>query len=47
MIAAGCRFVAVGTDVSVLMRGARSLLRAYTGSASTTSEAVPQPRSGY
>jgi len=47
MIAAGCRFVAVGTDVSVLMRGARSLLQAYTGSTPAASEAAPGPRSGY
>lgn len=30
MIAAGCRFVAIGTDVSLLMRGARTLLQGFT-----------------
>jgi 4-hydroxy-2-oxoheptanedioate aldolase len=47
MIAAGCRFVAVGTDVSVLMRGARSLLQTYAGSTPAASESAPGSRSGY
>jgi len=30
MISAGCRFIAIGTDVSLLMRGARALLRGFS-----------------
>ncbi len=49
MIAAGCRFVAVGIDVSLLVRGARALLQGFAGAAPAGGAAAPADgsRGGY
>jgi len=46
MIAAGCRFVAIGTDVSVLMRGARTLLQGFAGERGGDGTSGAPPPSG-
>ncbi|MCO5107535.1 MAG: 4-hydroxy-2-oxoheptanedioate aldolase [Burkholderiaceae bacterium] len=46
MIAAGCRFVAIGTDVSVLMRGARTLLQGFAGERDGDGTSGAPPPSG-